>query len=221
MTTPSDDGPVVPRDQVPTHRRTMDIEVFEAGDDIVVVARLRDSRPWAVGSDVVDEVHDIELAVSVRRADAVITAARARMDRFPHAECPAIEPAFKGLVGLSVARGYTRAVQERFGRALGCAHLEVLARAIAPVVVQAMSSSALRQGELRQPMPTDSASSLSWIADSCHVWATGGPASGKLALGWRMGRGEYPVPSLVELRSRAAARPAGQEAPAHDGTGDG
>ena len=30
------------------------------------------------------------------------------MGRFPHPECPDIEPSFSELIGLSVARGYTR-----------------------------------------------------------------------------------------------------------------
>ena len=212
--------------QVPTHRRTIEIEVFESGDDMVVLGRLRDSRPWVTaGSGIPVEVHDMELAVTVRRVDLVITEARARMDRFPHAECVAIEPAFGGLVGLSVARGYSRAVQERFGRTLGCSHLELLARTIGPVVVQAIPSSAFRRGEIVPADPAPGAGPPSgpvpegappgavpegappgavtvppWLAGSCHIWAPDGPGPEKLALGWRPGRGQYPAPSAVEIR---------------------
>ena len=41
------------------------------------------------------------------------------MHTFPHTECPVIEPAFAELEGLSVARGYTREVQTRFGGTSG------------------------------------------------------------------------------------------------------
>ena len=57
----------------------------------------------------------MELRVVVRLDDLCITAADAVMHTFPHTECPGIAPAFAGLVGLSVARGYTRQVQSRFG----------------------------------------------------------------------------------------------------------
>ena len=62
------------------------------------------------------------------------------MHAFPHTECPTIETAFAGLVGLSVARGYTREVQARFGGPRGCTHLEHLARSLGPVVIQAVTS---------------------------------------------------------------------------------
>jgi hypothetical protein len=39
---------------------------------------------------------------------------------------------------LSIARGFTRAVNERFGRQLGRAHLTSLIQAMAPVVRQAV-----------------------------------------------------------------------------------
>ena len=62
------------------------------------------------------------------------------MHAFPHTECPTIEAAFAGLVGLNVARGYTREVQTRFGGPRGCTHLEHLARSLGPVVIQAVTS---------------------------------------------------------------------------------
>jgi hypothetical protein len=51
----------------------------------------------------------------------------------------------------------------------------------------------------------------SWLEDTCHVWARGGPGSQKVALGWRPGPGEYPAPSVAEVAGRAAAPPAGGE----------
>ena len=76
----------------------------------------------------------------MRIDDLTITEAVAEMHTFPHTECPGIAPAFAGLVGLSVARGYTREVQARFGGPQGCTHLEQLARSLGPVVVQAVTS---------------------------------------------------------------------------------
>jgi hypothetical protein len=189
----------------PVHRRTIDIDVFEDDDCFDVVARLRDERPWADGREKVRHLHDMTLTVSVRRSDLTIVAAKADMRRFPHAECPGIEPKFEELVGLSVARGYTRAVQERFGRDLGCTHLEFLARAIGPAVVQAIPSAATRAVSEAAAREELSKVGTAWLADTCHVWRTGGPGQRKIAAGWIPGRDEYPAPSAeaIELRRQA------------------
>lgn len=187
----------------PVHRRTIELDVFEREGEFEVVGRLRDERPWADGVDHVRHLHDMTLRVTVRRSDLVIVAARAEMARFPHAECPAIEAKFAELEGMSVARGYTRAVQERFGRSLGCAHLEFLARSIGPAVVQALTSSGSRargsgDGDRARP-----GVSTALVADTCHVWRSGGPGQRKIAAGWLPGRGEYPAPSADEVERRA------------------
>ncbi len=193
---------------VPTHRRHIDLDVFEHDGEFEVVGRLRDERPWAAGSGHVEHVHDMELAVTVRRSDLTITAARARMRRFPHHECPEIEDAFSGLVGLCVARGYSRAVQERFGRSLGCAHLELLARMVGPAVVQAIPSSALRHQGFEEAGSMLAGAGATWLSDTCHVWRDGGPGPAKLAVGWRPGSTAYPAPSVEELSAGHGGDPA-------------
>jgi hypothetical protein len=183
----------------PVHRRTIDLDVYEHDDRFDVVARLRDERPWADGVDKVRHLHDMTLHVSVRRSDLTIVAAHAEMERFPHAECPGITEKFGELVGLSVARGYTRAVQERFGRALGCTHLEFLARSIGPVVVQAIPSAATRAVNEEAAREELSKVGTAWLADTCHVWRTGGPGQRKIEAGWLPGRGEYPAPTAEQV----------------------
>jgi hypothetical protein len=124
------------------------------------------------------------------------------MSTFPHAECPAIEDTFGDLVGLSVSRGYTSAVQERFGRQRGCSHLEFLARALGPVVIQAVTSSSafrVEHGDGQHPV---AASGMTFLTNTCHVWAEDGPGLAKVAAGWKPGLAEYPAPSLVEIRRR-------------------
>jgi hypothetical protein len=124
------------------------------------------------------------------------------MRTFPHAECPTIEPSFSDLVGLSVSRGYSSAVQERFGRQRGCSHLEFLARALGPIVIQAVTSSAARRIEVGDGEPTIGEGGLPWLTNTCHLWAEDGIGMQKVAAGWRPGTAEYPAPSLVEIRSR-------------------
>jgi hypothetical protein len=189
----------------PVHRRTIDMQVYERPGHFVVIGTLHDQRPWASGAFGPMSVHRMELGIVVRRADLVIVDAAADMHTFPHAECPTIEGSFSDLIGLSVSRGYTNAVQKRFGRERGCSHLEFLARALGPVVIQALSASAAR----RQEQGGDGYNALAdggvqWLTNTCHLWAEGGIGSQKVALGWRPAKESYPAPSLVEIRRRAA-----------------
>jgi hypothetical protein len=182
------------------HRRTIDMQVFERDGHFVVIGTLHDQRPWASGELGPRVLHQMELGIVVRRSDLVIVDAVATMGTFPHAECPTIEDAFSDLVGLSVSRGYTNAVQERFGRQRGCSHLEFLARALGPVVIQAITSSAAHRIELGDGEQTFSEGGMQWLTNTCHLWSEDGIGLQKVAMGWRPGNGEYPAPSLVELR---------------------
>jgi len=190
---------------VPLHRRSIDYRAYAEGDDLVVVGRLTDSRPWAEDGSAVATVHDMELRVHVRTSDLTITGATAQMHTFPHTECPTIEAAFDGLVGLSVARGYTREVQARFGGPRGCTHLEHLARSLGPVVIQSVTSRralAVSNGESDDLLAGGGGTGSPWARDSCHIWAEGGVADQKLAAGWRPGVGGYPSPALVTFLGR-------------------
>jgi hypothetical protein len=198
---------------VALHRRTIEYEAYDVGDDVAVVGRLRDVRPWAEAYGAVERVHDMELRVTVRVDDLTITAAEAVMHTFPHAECPSIQPAFRGLVGLSVARGYTREVQQRFAGVRGCTHLEQVARSMGPFVIQAVTSRralARARGDIEHifdgggtPLPSN----------TCHVWAEGGVAEQKLASGWQPGTGPYPSPAVATfVAARQAAADAGAQA---------
>ncbi|HUO48299.1 MAG TPA: DUF2889 domain-containing protein [Acidimicrobiales bacterium] len=186
------------------HRRTIEFQAFDAGDHLVVDAQLRDDRPWADGERDVAALHDMTLRVAVRKDDLVIDRAEAVMRRYPHVECPSITEAFGGLVGLGVGRGYTRAVQERFGGAAGCAHLEQLARTIGPVVIQGMTSIRAKARDWSRLEEEAAEGPRLFPRNTCHVFADGGVAEQKLAAGWRPGVGGYPAPPVEVFVRRAA-----------------
>ncbi len=199
----------VPRpadDAVPVHRRSIDYRAYVVDDDLVIVGSLRDVRPWVRDAGAVATVHDMELRVRVRSADLTIIGVTAEMHAFPHTECPTIETAFAGLEGLSVARGYTREVQARFGGPRGCTHLEHLARSLGPVVIQAVTSrrlQAVTRGEAEDLLAASGDGGSPWARNSCHIWAEDGIAEQKLAAGWRPGVGSYPSPALVTFLERS------------------
>ncbi|MEU6139542.1 DUF2889 domain-containing protein [Streptomyces sp. NPDC047081] len=179
------------RAELPLHRRTITVTAYQEGDgEISVEAELRDERSWEEPPGGV--VHRMVLAVRVRLADMTIVAAEAGMKDFPHAECPRIAPAFDGLVGLSVAAGYNRAIQERFRGVSGCTHLYELTRALGPAVVQSAISARNRAAGPGSHDPRATA----WVLDSCHIWAPNGVGLRKIDAGWTPGPGPRPVPEL-------------------------
>jgi hypothetical protein len=178
------------------------MEVYQRGDYFTVIGTLHDERPWADGTHGPRDLHVMELGLVVRRADMTIVDAAADMKTFPHAECTDIEASFSDLTGLSVMRGYSSAVQERFGRERGCSHLEFLARALGPVVVQGTTSAAAFQAETGGEEHPLREGGFAFLTNTCHVWAEDGPGPQKIAAGWRPGRLEYPAPTAVEVRRR-------------------
>jgi hypothetical protein len=196
--------PAADGSETPLHHRRIDMQVFEREDHLVVIGILHDQRPWASGEFGPNSVHRMELGIVVRRSDLVIVDAQAVMHTFPHAECPTIEGSFTDLIGLSISRGYTNAVQKRFGRERGCSHLEFLARSLGPVVIQSLTSlSAHRRENGGDESAVLAESGVQWLTNTCHLWAEGGIGQQKVALGWRPAKASYPAPSLVEIRRTA------------------
>lgn len=192
--------------KIPHHRRSEVFEVYEAGPDAVqVVGHLIDERPWATGERDLPVVHDIELIITVGLADLTVRAVEVGFHVYPHAECTAIAAAYQQLVGLTIGRGWVNSMRERLGGPAGCTHLRELARAMAPVLLQAAFSARMRAaaetgtdaGE-REPDP-QALAMLPLLTGTCHIWAEGGIAARKLDLGWRPGTTAYPVPALAEL----------------------
>jgi len=144
----------------PVHVRTIRVEAIESGPgEVEVRGTLLDERPrgqvrWE-GDDGARIIHDMTVTLRVHYPDFVITEARAEMAAYPYTICPEALPPVEQLVGLSVARGFVRAVQERFGRERGCSHLTALILAMAPVVKQ--GAGAAFRGE--RDAPTISGSS--------------------------------------------------------------
>jgi hypothetical protein len=202
MTVSSPDSP-----PVPLHVRSIEYQAFDEGEQLTIVGRLRDTRPWAVDGSAVHRLHDMELRVTVRVEDLTITESDAVMHVFPHNECPGIVAAFRALAGLQVGRGYTREVQNRFGGPKGCSHLEHLARSLGPVVVQSITSQraqAISRGEAQEVITE---TGTPWVRNTCHIWAEGGVGEQKLAAGWRPGIGVYPSPPLEEIIEAGRSAP--------------
>jgi hypothetical protein len=164
---------------IPLHTRTIRMDAVRVSEtELEVTGRLLDERAepedfFGVPSGLV--IHDMRVTLRVRHPDLVVTAAAAAMDTRPYTLCTdAVDP-LQRLVGLSVARGFTRAVNERLGRARGCAHLTALVHAIAPVVRQA--AGVAFRGARTAP---DAAADDLWFVNTCQAWRQDGPLHTRL-----------------------------------------
>jgi hypothetical protein len=159
----------------PVHVRTIRVEAVEAGpDELLVTGSLVDERPrggprW-FGVQAPRVIHHMTVALRVHYPDLVITGVEAGMETHPYVVCPDAIPPLQGLVGLSVAQGFTRAVNERFGRAQGCAHVTALIHAMAPVVRQA-AGAAFGHADDGPPPKSDAP----WFLNTCQAWRENGP----------------------------------------------
>lgn len=186
--------------RTPHHRRSVVFDVYpDADESVEVVGRLRDERPWAQRPEDLPTVHDLELSATVSLTDFTIRSVDVRFHTYPHTECPQIAGAYQQLVGVRVGRGWTQAMRERLGGPAGCTHLRELARAMAPVLVQAAFSARVRENPGREGDEHRLRMVLPFLQGTCHVWAPGGVGEQKLDAGWVPGTTPYPVPPVADF----------------------
>jgi hypothetical protein len=196
MTNDLPEVPAAPAKAV--HRRSIIMDSYEGEPGhLTIVGRLTDQIPWAEPAQ--QRIHDMTLAITVHLPDLVITTADAGLTAFPHTECPLIAPAFAGLVGLSVRRGFTRELRQRLGGVSGCAHLGELARAMGPATVRT-AGEYVGYGSRNSPSGAPAADAITLPLGTCHLWAADGIAQRKLAAGWRPGTIARPVPPIEYFR---------------------
>jgi DUF2889 family protein len=177
---------------LPVHVRTIRIDaakvVVEGETEraaLRVHGSLEDRRPQGVPDWIQhdgDVIHHMEVTLTVTWPDLAVSAIDGEMRTFPHAGvCPDALPPLQGLVGVTVGRGFTRAVNERIGRERGCTHVAALILAMGPVVRQGAGAAFgfTAPGDPHGPP---------WFVNSCQAWREDGP----LHRAWRAGEMHRP-----------------------------
>ena len=171
-------------DLEPLHQRDYVVRAWKRSDDSMLirgaVMDIKPGQPFAeriiaAGGD--DDgrpllVHHMVVDLVVRYPDLTITDAAVVFEAFPNAGCPGITTHYRELIGLSIARGFTHQVRERFGGPRGCTHTTALLQAMGPVAVQAVFGmrGSLPRATVRWTAPPDLISRR-----SCETPATYGP----------------------------------------------
>jgi hypothetical protein len=195
--TPHPDG-VHPDDEL-IHERAYVVRAYRQGDDrLILRGAVRDQKP--PGLYVPDDpepltVHHMILDLHIEVPSLQIVDANLAMEMHPHVNCVSIEPHYRNLIGLSIARGFTHKVRELFGGPRGCTHSTALLQAMAPVAVQSMWSFRMAKARAEGVAPTMSVEQRREMAvltnlNTCHIWAEDGDQVASLRAGEPM---EVPV----------------------------
>lgn len=192
------------------HDRSYAVQVFRRSPtEIVARGRVQDQKPpglYVEGDPDPLTLHDMTIELRVAFPSLEITDAGVHFETFPQEGCPGISAAYRSLVGVSIARGFTHTVRERFGGPRGCAHVTALLQAMAPAVVQSTWSmrllgrkaAAARGESVSLGSPEARQTAVLPNLDTCHVWAADGD------LVQRVERGEVVTPG-IPVRERLEA----------------
>jgi Protein of unknown function (DUF2889) len=161
------------------HTRSIVCRSFRRHDGLIEIdARFIDTRPFSYESDfrgacqAGSALHNMQMRVTFdisRHIVAVVSA----MPSTPYAGCVDVNPNFQRLVGLSVGRGFRKAVRDRLGGVEGCTHVLALLDAVAAASMQAFASNGYAP---RQPgeAPPPRVWKLAALVDSCWSYKADG-----------------------------------------------
>lgn len=131
-----------PRELV--HRRAIEILGYRRADGLFdIEAQLVDTKTFSFVTPDRGEMtpgtplHQMLARMTVDE-EMLIHRFEAATEFAPYPVCPAAAPNFAALAGLTIGRGFMKAVQERVGGALGCTHIRELLGQMATVAFQTM-----------------------------------------------------------------------------------
>jgi hypothetical protein len=192
------------------HDREYRVRAFRQRDDLVLIrGAIRDQKPPGLYINIDPDpltVHHMQLDIEVAYPSMEIVSANVVFETHPNTECPQIIDHYDGLIGLSVARGFTHKVRELFGGPRGCTHTTALLQAMAPVAVQCVWSmqAAIKRridhngdGQASSVMSRSEAWKMN--LNTCHVWAEDSPVVASLLAGEEMAAPVFAEERLVSL----------------------
>jgi len=189
------------------HQRRYETEAFDEGDGTMrVVGRLVDTKPHGLGLADGEPlvIHDMKVELIIRAETFEILDIVTTMQVHPYGECTAILNSYRQLIGVSIARGYSRKVKDLFGGPTGCSHIGALLIALGPVAIQAGWGMDRLHLDLAEWSAVDLDSEdaerrLRLNTNTCHVWSENGEQISRLNRGEKTARPEWETVRLTKL----------------------
>jgi hypothetical protein len=172
------------------HTRSIRVDAYARDDGlwdieaVLVDTKSRDLQLVSGLRAAGEPVHEMRLQVTID-TDLNVRDASASTSWVPYpGYCNQIEPEYKRLVGLNLARDFRRQVRERLGGVQGCTHLTELAGVLPTAAIQGFAGEKRKEPEQDQRKP--------FQLDHCHALVTTGPAVAKFYPRW-FRSGDKPV----------------------------
>ncbi len=160
----------VPRQHL--HTRRIICEGFRRDDGLWdIEGHLTDAKTYSFPNsdrgiiEAGEPVHEMVVRLTVDDS-LTIQAVEVSTEHAPFSICGTIAPHFQGLLGISMEKGYKRAVQSRFGGVHGCTHIVELLGRMATAAWQTIVPLRARTSGTQGP-PS--------LIDTCHALAADGP----------------------------------------------
>lgn len=189
------------------HQRSYETEAFDEGDGTMrVVGRLVDTKPHGLGLADGEPlvIHDMVVEMILAGDTFEIVNISTTMNVHPYGQCTSVLDSYQQLVGVSIARGYSRKVKELFGGPQGCSHIGALLIALGPVAIQASWGMARLHDDPADWStvdvdPEDAERRLRLNTNTCHVWSAEGEQIERLNRGEEAERPEWEAVRLTKL----------------------
>ena len=170
-----------PVEREPVHVREITCQGFRRRDGLWDIdAHLTDVKSYSFENDDRGTIaagvplHEMWMRLTID-SDYLIHAVEAATDHSPFHLCPDVVPHFQRLVGLSIARGFKRAVRERLGGVEGCTHLVELLGPLATTAFQTLAPLLARERALKGGPPGAGAAGRPALLGTCHAFAPSSP----------------------------------------------
>ncbi|MCX8124132.1 MAG: DUF2889 domain-containing protein [Spirochaetes bacterium] len=165
--------------------RSIEVSCYEDGDNsIVVEGEIKDTRlcPYYLVTGERKEpgiLHNMKITMHVSGSNLIISNIKVDMIHYPREECVEVNNNIYKLNGLSITKGFTKAVKDTIGGINGCTHVTNCILAMAPAAVQGFWAN-----KAQKPVTKEFANQGSmshYLIDTCYVWRNNGPMIQKLS----------------------------------------
>lgn len=162
------------------HTRQINFTGYERDDGLFdIEAHLTDTKSYAFSNHWRGTIepgvplHEMLLRLTIDDK-LLIHDIEAATDHSPFAICPAITPAYKALIGVTIGPGWRQQIRSRVGGVQGCTHLTELLFPMATVAIQT-----IRPLKNHRKKLADSDSSQGrgkpFVLNTCHAWHESSP----------------------------------------------
>ncbi len=154
------------------HERSIRIETYSVDEERVVVeGTLEDERMQSIYTIAnqrrkAGKVHGMVVRLLLGGMPTKILDAEAEMPIVPAEGCRHAMDSVKGLIGMPIVYGFTKAVKDKLISTEGCNHLTSLMLTMGSVAVQGMAAN---RGK-KPPQPEAREAMLEYVKDSCCLW---------------------------------------------------